>query len=274
LRALVADGHEVAVVISQPDRKRGRGSALVPSPVKREAIDLHLAVSERVDDVIGAGVNLGVVVAFGRIIKPHVLAEVPMVNVHFSLLPRWRGAAPVERAILAGDVVTGVCLMAVEEGLDTGGVYAREEVTIGPEETADELRRRLVEIGTGLLVHCLRRGLGVAVPQEGEPTLAAKIDPAELELDWSAPTAVLHRVIRLGRAWTTFRGRRLLVARAHRPVVAALPAGPPGTLAGAMVRTGDGALELVEVKPEGKGVLPVRAWLNGAHPAAAERLGE
>jgi methionyl-tRNA formyltransferase len=273
LRALVADGHEIAIVVSQPDRKRGRGSALLPSPVKREARELGLAVTDRVDDVLDAGVDLGVVVAFGRLIKPHVLARVPMVNVHFSLLPRWRGAAPVERAILAGDEVTGVCLMEVEEGLDTGGVFAREEVAIGPEETADELRRRLVEVGTGLLVHCLRTGLGEPVPQKGEPTTAAKIDPAELELDWSAPTAHLHRLIRVGRAWTTFRGRRLLIARAHRPAVAGLPAGPPGTLAGPMVRTGDGALELVEVQPEGKGLVPARAWLNGAHPAPGERLG-
>jgi methionyl-tRNA formyltransferase len=273
LRAIVADGHEVVIVVSQPDRKRGRGGALAPSPVKREALELGLTVTERVDDVIDAGVELGVVVAFGRIIRPHVLAQVPMVNVHFSLLPRWRGAAPVERAILAGDKVTGVCLMAVEAGLDTGGVYACEEVTIGPEETADELRRRLVEVGTGLLVHRLRTGLGRPVPQEGEPTMAAKIDPVELELDWAAPTSELHRVIRLGRAWTTFRGRRLIVCRAHRPPVAPLPDGPPGALAGSMVRTGDGALELVEVQPEGKGVLPVRAWLNGAHPTPGERLG-
>jgi methionyl-tRNA formyltransferase len=273
LRALVADGHELVIVVSQPDRKRGRGSALVASPVKREAVALGLPVTERVDDVIDARAELGVVVAFGRIIKPHVLAALPMVNVHFSLLPRWRGAAPVERAILAGDEVTGVCLMEVEEGLDTGGVYASEGVAIGPEETADELRRRLVEIGTGLLVHSLRRGLGTPVPQEGEATLAAKIDPAELKLDWSAPSATLHRVIRLGRAWTTFRGRRLLVLRAHRPAMAALPPGPPGSLAGPMVRTGDGALELVEVQPEGKGAVPVRAWLNGARPAPDERLG-
>lgn len=260
-------------MVSQPDRKRGRGGALVPSPVKREALALGLRVTDRVDDLLDADVELGVVVAFGRIIKPHVLAAMPMVNVHFSLLPRWRGAAPVERAILAGDEVTGVCLMEVEEGLDTGGVYAREEVTIGSEETADELRCRLVELGTGLLVHRLRIGLGRAVPQDGEPTVAAKIDPAEFLLDWSRPTAELHRVIRLGRAWTTFRGRRLLIARAHRPRVAALPAGPPGALAGPMVRTGDGALELVEVQPGGKGVLPVRAWLNGARPAPGEQLG-
>ena len=116
LRALVDAGFEVALVVSQPDRRRGRGSALVPSPVKAAALELGLPVTDRVDDVVDGGVPLGVVVAFGRLIKPHVLEAVPMVNLHFSLLPRWRGAAPVERAILAGDERTGVDLMVVEEG--------------------------------------------------------------------------------------------------------------------------------------------------------------
>ena len=110
------------------------------------------------DDVLDVGADLGVVVAFGRIIKPHVLDAVPMVNLHFSLLPRWRGAAPVERAILAGDARTGVCLMDVDEGLDTGGVRAETELEIGADETADELRARLVEAGTSLLRHALRTG--------------------------------------------------------------------------------------------------------------------
>jgi methionyl-tRNA formyltransferase len=237
-------------------------------------MDLDLPVTDRVDDVLDAGVDLGIVVAFGRLIRPHVLERVPMVNVHFSLLPRWRGAAPVERAILAGDEVTGVCLMALEEGLDTGPIYASERIRIGPEETADELRCRLVEIGTGLLVHHLQVGLGQPTAQIGEPTYAAKIDPAELALDWNWPTERLHRVIRLGRAWTTFRGRRLIVERAHRAAVAELPVGPPGSLSGISVRTGDGVLELVTVRPEGKGAQPARAWLNGARPAPGERLGE
>ncbi|MDQ4131986.1 MAG: methionyl-tRNA formyltransferase, partial [Actinomycetota bacterium] len=116
LRALVADGHDVALVVSRPDRKRGRGGALVPSPVKAAALELGLPVTDRVDDVIDVGAELGVLVAYGRLVRPHVLARVPMVNLHFSLLPRWRGAAPVERAILAGDRETGVCLMALDEG--------------------------------------------------------------------------------------------------------------------------------------------------------------
>src|SRR4029077_17512102 len=168
LRALVEDGHDIAVVITQPDRKRGRGGALVPSPVKAAAVELGLPVEHDVDAVLGKGVELGVVVAFGKLGKAHVHDEVPMVNVHFSLLPRWRGAAPLERAILAGDSETGVCLMELEEGLDTGPVYACESLPIGPEETAADLRARLVDAGTELLVRALRAGLGTPTPQDGE----------------------------------------------------------------------------------------------------------
>src|SRR5438067_2547151 len=208
------DGHEVLLAVTRADKRRGRGGALVPSPVKAAAIALGIPVTEVVDDVLSTRAELGVVVAFGRIIKPHVLAVLPMVNVHFSLLPRWRGAAPVERAILAGDEVTGVCIMDVEEGLDTGGVYARVEVPVGPEETADELRDRLVAVGTTLLVETLRAGLRTPEPQQGEPTYADKIDPAELQLDWTQPAPHLHRVVRVGGAWTTFRDARLKVLRA------------------------------------------------------------
>ena len=278
LEALVAAGHDVALVVTQPDRRRGRGSATSPSPVKAAALALGLAVTERVDDVIDAGVELGVVVAFGRLIKPHVLAAVPMVNLHFSLLPRWRGAAPVERAILAGDRETGVCLMQLEEGLDTGGVHARVTTAIGPDETAEQLRDRLVRLGTGLLVEQLGAGLGPPEPQEGEPTYAAKIEPADLELRWDRPSDELGRVVRLGRAWTTFRGKRLRV-------LAVEPAGlvdgatdaPPGTLMGEpplVVACGDGSgLRLVEVQPEGRGPQAAADWRNGAKPAAGEQLG-
>jgi methionyl-tRNA formyltransferase len=172
LRALVDAGHEVALVVSQPDKRRGRGGKLVPSPVKQAALDLGLPVADRVDDTLDAGADLGVVAAFGRLIKPHVLERLPMVNLHFSLLPRWRGAAPVERAILAGDERTGVDLMVVEEGLDTGGIYDRAEVDIGPDETADELRARLAALGSSLLLRNLADGLGTPRPQEGEPTYA------------------------------------------------------------------------------------------------------
>src|SRR4029079_8153688 len=158
LRALVDAGFDVALVVTRIDKRRGRGSELMPSPVKATALELGLPVSHSVDDVLAVGADLGVVVAFGQLIKPHVLDVMPMVNLHFSLLPRWRGAAPVERALLAGDSETGVCLMQLEEGLDTGPVYRVVVVPIGPTITADELRRELVDVGTSLLVDELRAG--------------------------------------------------------------------------------------------------------------------
>ena len=269
LRALVGAGHDIALVVSRPDKRRGRGSTLVPSPVKTAAVELGLTVTDNLTDALDVGAELGVVVAYGRIIPAEVLERLPMVNLHFSLLPRWRGAAPVERAILAGDRETGVCLMALEEGLDTGGVYAEERVEIGPDETADELRARLVEIGTGLLVDQLRRPLGAPRPQVGEPTYAGKVTPEDLHLDWSRPAAELARLPRVGKAWTTFRGRRLLVLRAR--AVGGGP--PPGVLDGLVVGTVDGGLELVEVQNEGKAVQSAADWRNGARPAVGEHLG-
>ena len=270
LRALVDAGHEVVLVVTRPDKRRGRGGALVPSPVKQAATDLGIAVTDVVDDVLPTGADLGVVVAFGRIIKPHVLAAVPMVNLHFSDLPRWRGAAPVERAILAGDERTAVCVMDVEEGLDTGGVHAREEVTIDPDESADELRDRLVAIGSRLLVDALGRGIGTPAPQVGEPTYAKKIEPDELRVDWSRPAAEIHRLVRVGGAWTTFRGARLKVHRTQVHDDGDLPA---GVVEGVRVGTGAGVVELVEVQSEGKGRQPAAAWRNGARPEPGERLG-
>ena len=242
----------------------------MPSPVKAAALEHGLPVTDRVDDVLDAGVELGVVVAFGKLIKAHVLDAVPMVNLHFSLLPRWRGAAPVERAILAGDEETGVCLMALDPGLDTGPVHDCVRTPIGPSETADELRARLVDLGTALLVDRLSRPLGEPAPQEGEATYAAKIDPSELELDLRRPAVEVNRTVRLGRAWTTFRGSRLQVLAAE-PV----PEGPPpGTIDGLVVGCGDGTgLSLVTVKPEGKAAQPASAWRNGARPRPGERLG-
>ncbi len=172
LRAIVDAGHDVALVVTAADKRRGRGSALAPSPVKAAATELGIPVTDRIDDVLELDppAELGVVVAFGRLIKPHVLAALPMINVHFSLLPRWRGAAPLERAILAGDEVTGVCVMEVEEGLDTGAVYRRAEVAIGADMTADELRVQLVERRHGARARRARqrsRGAGAAGGRTG-----------------------------------------------------------------------------------------------------------
>ena len=273
LRALYAAGHDIRIVVTRGDRRRGRGPAVGPSPVKKAALDLGLPVTERIDDVVDAGAELGVVVAFGRLIRPHILAALPIVNLHFSLLPRWRGAAPVERAILAGDRETGVCLMTLDEGLDTGPVHGCRTVPIGPDETADELRTTLVEEGTDLLLEQLRDGLTPPVPQQGTPTYAPKIEPVELQLDWTKEASQLCRVVRLGRAWTVFRGRRLRVLQAR--VVAAPMGHParPGALVGLVVATGRGGLELLEVQPEGKATMSASGWRNGARPAPAEALG-
>jgi methionyl-tRNA formyltransferase len=252
LESLVAAGFEVPLVVTRVDKRRGRGSELSPSPVKEAAIRLGLQVSHRVDDAIDVGADLGVVVAFGQLIRTHVLATLPMVNLHFSLLPRWRGAAPVERAILAGDADTGVCVMRVEEGLDTGGIYARTVVPIGA-RSADDLRRELVSTGTDLLLDTFRSGLGTPAEQVGEVVYAAKIDAAELRIDWSASAEQIGRLVRLGQAWTTFRGRRLKVLEV----------------------AGDGSIMLATVQPEGKAPMAAAAWANGARPGSvpSDRLG-
>lgn len=267
LRALVESGFDVAVVVTNPDRRRGRGRGTSPTPVKAAAIELGLDVTHEVDDVLTADVDLGVVVAFGQIIRPHVLSEVPMVNLHFSLLPRWRGAAPVERAILAGDTRTGVDLMVVEEGLDTGAVHARRVLDIGENETADELRGRLVAAGTDLLVSTLTAGLGEPHPQEGEATYAAKLSAEDFHIDWDEDPAVTLRRIRLGGAWTTLNGERFKIWSA-RPVDSPTDVGD-----GVVHPAGDGWIEMLEVQPAGKGRMAAAAWANGARWSAADRLG-
>jgi methionyl-tRNA formyltransferase len=269
--------------VSRPDRRRGRGGTLDPSPVKQAALDLGLEVTDSLDDALSVEAELGVVVAFGRIIPVAVLDRLPMVNLHFSLLPRWRGAAPVERAILEGDGETGVCLMAVEAGLDTGGIYAELQTAIGDEETADELRSRLVEMGCQLLVDNLAdgiAGLPVARDQAGDPSYAEKILASEFELQWDQPGIQIRRVIRLGRAWTTFRGHRLRILRASGPPEPApfSPAKgtelPPGSLEGAEVVTGAGGrVVMVTVQSEGKRPMDALDWLRGVRPQPGERLG-
>jgi len=278
LRALVEAGHDVVLVVSQPDRRRGRGGALVPSPAKAAALELGIETTDRLDDAVAAGAELGVVVAYGRIIPGRVLDALAMVNVHFSLLPRWRGAAPVERALLAGDRDTGVCIMRLEEGLDTGPVLARARVAIDDErrEGATSLTARLAGLGARLLVETLADGahaLGPGEPQQGEPTYAAKLAPEEFHLDWTRPAAELARVVRLDRAWTVFRGQRLRVQRGWAEGDGAAGA-EPGTLEGVRVATGAGILVLEEVQPEGRRPMAAVEWCRGVRPEPGERLGE
>ena len=277
LRALAEAGHDIALVVTRPDRRRGRGGRTTPSPVKEAATELGIAVTHDMEDVAHAGVELAVVVAYGRIIPARLLDVVPMVNLHFSLLPRWRGAAPVERAILAGDTETGVCVMKVEAGLDTGPVYAVRRVPLDDEVTLDELRRRLVAVGGDLLVDTLTGGLSglpEPVPQHGEVTIAEKITAEDLHLDWTQPATQLTRVVRLGRAWTTFRGARLTVLQATAgDAVVDGSAHPPGALLGEAVATGAGTLVLQRVQPESRSPMSAEAWLRGVRPADGERLG-
>ena len=275
LRALVDAGHDVVTVVSRADARRGRGPQRTASPVKRAALELGLPVTDDLDTVVTAGAELGVVVAYGRIVPRRVLDALSMVNVHFSLLPRWRGAAPVERAVLAGDDVTGVSLMRLEEGLDTGPVLASVSVDIEAHEHAGALTRRLSVVGAGLLVDALAggvNGLPQARPQEGAPSYAAKIEPDELHLDWERPALELERVVRLDRAWTTFRTERLRVLDA---VVAdtTLPSLAPGEVRDALVGTGEGLLRLVRVQAAGRRPMDAPAWWRGTRPGADERLG-
>jgi len=275
LHALVAAGHDISLCITRPDRRRGRGGTITPSPVKEAAASLGIAVSHSMDDVAMSGAELAVVVAYGRIIPEGLLNLVPMVNLHFSLLPRWRGAAPVERAILAGDHETGVCVMRVEAGLDSGPVYARRVVPVDDEVDLPTLRSELVDVGSALLVETLAggvAGLPAPEPQQGEPTIAAKVANADLHLQWEEPAAQLHRVVRLGRAWTTFRGRRLGILKSH-VVADAVGQGLPGTLIRASVVTGQGALSLLVVQPESRSPMSAEDWLRGIRPTESERLG-
>jgi methionyl-tRNA formyltransferase len=232
--------------------------------------------------VLDHGCELGVVVAYGHLIRPNVLDHLPLVNVHFSLLPRWRGAAPVERAILAGDAETGVCLMRLEAGLDTGPVFVRSSTTIDPNEHADALRSRLAVIGNQLVLAELDRGdaaWSAPETQQGEPTYAEKIDVEDLHLNFFSSAVMNHRKVRVGRAWTTFRGHRLLVHEA-RLVDADQLRGrvegdfPPGEIVGDLVMTTDGALELIVVQAEGKARIDMAAWRIGARPTPGERLGQ
>ncbi len=266
----------MALVVTRPDRRRERGAGASPSPVKKEAEALGIPVAHDVDAVLETGADLGVVVAYGRIVPARVLERLPMVNLHFSLLPRWRGAAPVERAILAGDEVTGVSVMALERGLDTGPIYAREAVAIAPGEHLKTLRDRLAGVGTRLLLEVLSGPLPEPEPQRGEPTYAEKLDPEALHLTWKRPATELARVVRLDRAWTTWRTRRLLVLDAEAVDDEGHETGTrpaPGTLRGDAVVAGSGALRLRRVQPEGRAPMDAADWLRGARPVAGERLG-
>ncbi|MEK7409974.1 MAG: methionyl-tRNA formyltransferase [Actinomycetota bacterium] len=279
LRALYAAGVRVELVITRPNTRRGRGSEVTPSPVKQAAIELGIPVSHDLADavVLASGDDvLGVVVAYGRLLPMTLLSVMPMVNVHFSLLPRWRGAAPVERALLAGDRTTGVCIMRVVEALDMGEVFRRAEVEIRPDDNVNTLRGRLCARAIPLLIDVVCNGAGVGEPQVGEATYASKITASDLAFDWTKPAEHLERITRVGVGFTKFRGKRLNIRGAR--MMDTSVSGAPGEFielasAGVIVGTGQGALCLLSVQPEGKPMLDALGWSRGARLAPNELFG-
>jgi methionyl-tRNA formyltransferase len=285
LTALIDAGHRIVCVYSRPPRPAGRGKALRPSPVQAAAAALGLAVaapeSFRDPAVLArfAALNLdaAVVVAYGQML-PRKALEVPRLgclNLHASLLPRWRGAAPIQRAIMAGDPETGVCVMRMEAGLDTGPVLARKATPIGPEDTAGTLHDRLAAIGAALMVETLAAGTVSATPQpETGVTYAAKIDKAETRVDWTRDAAELDAHIRglspYPGAWCRISGERvkLLLARPEDGAGSAGEALDDHLL----VACGAGALRLVTLQRAGKGPMDAATFLRGYPVARGARL--
>ena len=264
LERLVEAGFEIAHVVTRPDAKRGRGSSLSPSPVKEVALRLGIPVSHGLEWVVSHQDKnlLGIVVAYGRIIPASILAHTPMINIHFSLLPRWRGAAPVERAIMAGDTTTGVCIMDIEETLDTGAVYARDEVAITDASTSVSLTDELARVGADLLVRTLKEGLGTPTPQGEGETYAKKISSEEQRIDWSMSAVQIHRQVRALRSFAVVSGSRIKILEVAL-VDGDATLAPGEVESDCYVGTGQGDLLLVRVQPEGKGPMPAADWMRG-----------
>ena len=288
LEALLASSHEVVAVLTRPDARAGRGRGLSRSPVAERADAAGLRVlqprsprdPEFLEQLAEMRVECAPVVAYGALV-PQSALDVPVhgwVNLHFSLLPAWRGAAPVQHAIMAGDEVTGASTFLLEAGLDTGPVYGTLTEPIGPRDTAGDLLRRLSASGARLLVATLdgiEAGTLVPEPQPADGvSLAPRIEPLDARVDWSLPPHVVDRRIRgvtpAPGAWTSWRGERLRLAPVE-PVPAAdhLPAGElEVTRDGVLVGTHAGAVRLGAVQPAGKRMLPAQDWARGARPAA------
>ncbi len=293
LRAMLETGVEVSGVITQPDRPAGRGQKESASPVKRMALERGLEVfqplkikdPEALGYVRRAAPEVIVVVGYGQII-PRAIFEFPRlgtINVHASLLPKYRGAAPIQWAIANGETVTGVTTMRIEAGLDTGDILLQRECAIGPEETAPELAARLAETGAGLLVETLR-GLerGAITPRKqdaAQATYAPILKKEDGRIDWSRSARRIADRVRAFDPWpgayTTFRGL-LLHLRRVRAVTGAGAA--PGTLAveGSSLRAAcsEGWLEILELQPEGKKRQTAQEFINGRKPRFGEMLGK
>ena len=266
LRALVAAGHEIAIVITRPDRRRGRGSELSASPVKITAQELGVRVGHRLTDLDDVEVERAVVVAYGAMIPSSLLERLPMLNVHFSLLPRWRGAAPVERAILAGDPVTGVSIITLDEGLDTGPVHLERRVDVGSKSSSD-LLYELAHMGAEAVLEVLASPELLASPiaQFGEPTYAQKVTKETFHLSPTMSRELLLRTVRLGRAFTFVGARRLRIDGASALDNFDLTPGSIGVREGhVVIGTLEGGVALVTVQPEGSRLMTARDWWTGA----------
>lgn len=274
LRAIAAR-HEVVAVYSQPPRAAGRGQKPRPSPVQAAAEALGLAVRtparlkspEDQADFAALGADVAVVVAYGLILPQPVLdaPRLGCLNIHASILPRWRGAAPIHRAVMAGDAETGVAIMQMEAGLDTGPVLAEARTPIGAGDTTADLHDRLAEMGASLIVDVLDRLPLPAVPQAAEGvTYAAKIDKAEARIDWSRPAAEVDRLIRglspFPGAWCLAGEERLKLLRSR---VVPGEGAPGAVLDGFTIACGQGAVEILEAQREGKRPMPAAEVLRG-----------
>ena len=276
LRAIIAAGHDVVLVLTQPDRPSGRGMKLRYSAVKEVALAAGIEVfqpqtlreHDAQERLRSFAADAMIVAAYGLIL-PQAVLDAPRLgclNIHASLLPRWRGAAPIHRAIMAGDAETGVCIMQMEAGLDTGPVLVRAATLIGAAETTGDLHDRLAALGAGLVVEALARlDSLVPEPQSGAGvTYAAKIDKAEARVDWTRPAAEVDRQIRglspFPGAWCQVAGERLKLLRSQ--VVAG--DGPAGAvLGGFTIACGDGAVAILEAQREGRRPMPAAEILRG-----------
>ena len=293
LAELIASGHEIVAVYSQPPRPKGRGQKLTPSPVHAFAETMGLAVftpesmksPEAIETFRSLDLDAACVVAYGQILKPEVL-EAPRLgcfNLHGSLLPRWRGAAPIQRAIMAGDRQTGVQIMRMSEGLDEGPILLSEVMDIRPDDTASTLSERMSHVGAGLWPRALaaiERGGVTELPQSGEPTYARKITPAEARIDWSRPAAEVDAHIRglspFPGAWFEAPGPegpvriKALMSRVSGP-----GEGAPGEVleGGLRVACGEGVVRLLTVQRPGKAAQPADELLRGFAIPAGTVLG-
>jgi len=301
LEALIRSRHEVVAVVSQPDRPRGRGHQLQPTPT-RQVADAHgIAVLQPLkiredaflDRMRGLAPDLGVVAAYGRIL-PDALLEIPrlgMINVHASILPKYRGAAPIQRAVLAGERETGVTIMRVVSELDAGATFAISRLAIGPDETSGEVEARLAVLGADALlpvVDALAAGTATETPQDAaRATVAPKVTKAESEIDWTQPARVVHDKVRGLQPWplasTHLAGVRYLLRRTAVLEPDHIPrAGRSETPGGVrrasgddlVVACGDGtALRILEIQPEGRRTMTAREFLAGRHLTTNDRFG-